>query len=58
MRFLVGAIAIAATLASIPTSSAQTYPSRPIAIVVPFAAGGPTDVIARTMARHMQASLG
>jgi len=37
---------------------AQTYPSRPVTIIVPFAAGGPTDVIARTLAEPMRASLG
>ena len=58
MKILVAAIACAATLASVSTSLAQVYPSRPITIVVPFAAGGPTDVIARTMAQHMRASLG
>jgi tripartite-type tricarboxylate transporter receptor subunit TctC len=38
--------------------TAQTYPSRPIMIVVPFAAGGPMDAVARIMAEHMRASLG
>jgi len=37
---------------------AQTYPSRPITIVVGYAAGGATDVIARTMAEPMRRSLG
>ena len=37
---------------------AQAYPSRPITMVVPFAAGGPTDTIARIMAERMRASLG
>jgi tripartite-type tricarboxylate transporter receptor subunit TctC len=37
---------------------AQTYPSRPITMVVPFAAGGSTDVIARMMAERMKSSLG
>lgn len=37
---------------------AQTFPQRPITLVVPFPAGGPTDVIARTLAQQMQASLG
>ena len=50
--------AIAAMLLLSSTSWAQLFPTRPIAIVVPFAAGGLTDVIARTLARHMTASLG
>ncbi|MGH6789922.1 MAG: tripartite tricarboxylate transporter substrate-binding protein [Pseudolabrys sp.] len=37
---------------------AETYPSRPIALIVPFGPGGPTDVIARTLAGRMSASLG
>jgi tripartite-type tricarboxylate transporter receptor subunit TctC len=37
---------------------AQAYPSRPITIVVPFAAGGPTDTLARILAEPMKDSLG
>jgi tripartite-type tricarboxylate transporter receptor subunit TctC len=37
---------------------AQSYPSRPITIVVPFPAGGPTDALARILAEHMRTSLG
>jgi tripartite-type tricarboxylate transporter receptor subunit TctC len=37
---------------------AQSYPARPINFVVPFAAGGPTDAVARIMAEHMRGSLG
>jgi tripartite-type tricarboxylate transporter receptor subunit TctC len=37
---------------------ADDYPTRPITMVVPFAAGGPTDVIARLMAQSMGATLG
>jgi tripartite-type tricarboxylate transporter receptor subunit TctC len=40
------------------TAAADDYPSRPITMVVPFAAGGPTDVIGRLMARSMSAVLG
>jgi tripartite-type tricarboxylate transporter receptor subunit TctC len=37
---------------------AQTYPSRAITIIVPFAAGGPTDTIGRLLAERMRSSLG
>jgi tripartite-type tricarboxylate transporter receptor subunit TctC len=37
---------------------AQTYPTRPITIVVPFTAGGPNDAVGRIMAERMRASLG
>jgi tripartite-type tricarboxylate transporter receptor subunit TctC len=36
---------------------AQTYPTRPITIVVPFPAGGPTDTIGRIVAEGMRVSL-
>jgi tripartite-type tricarboxylate transporter receptor subunit TctC len=39
-------------------ASAQTYPVRPITIVVPFVAGGPTDVLARVLGEHIRADLG
>src|SRR5205823_8814577 len=37
---------------------AQNFPARPVTIVVPFSAGGPTDTIARIMAERMTKSLG
>ncbi len=37
---------------------AQTYPSKPVTMIVPFAAGGPTDIIARIVGEHMSKSLG
>jgi tripartite-type tricarboxylate transporter receptor subunit TctC len=40
------------------TARAQVYPSRPITMNVPFAAGGPTDTISRIIAERMRASLG
>jgi tripartite-type tricarboxylate transporter receptor subunit TctC len=53
---------LAAGVAALPVvsriASAQTYPSRPITIVVPFVPGGATDVIARMLAERMRASLG
>jgi tripartite-type tricarboxylate transporter receptor subunit TctC len=39
-------------------ASAQAYPTRPITMVVPFAAGGPTDTITRIVSERMRASLG
>jgi tripartite-type tricarboxylate transporter receptor subunit TctC len=43
---------------AIAAANADDYPSRPITMVVPFAAGGPTDVIGRLMADHMGRTLG
>jgi tripartite-type tricarboxylate transporter receptor subunit TctC len=51
--------ASAAALASIsPDANAQTYPSRPITVIVPAAAGGPTDVLGRLLAERMRGLLG
>jgi tripartite-type tricarboxylate transporter receptor subunit TctC len=56
--------AVLATLAAIwpgfiQSASAQTsYPSRPIVVIVPFAAGGPTDVVARIVGEQMSRTLG
>ncbi len=57
MRKLSLAILLA-TLTSVGDADAQTYPSRPITMVVPYAAGGPTDTIARIMAERMRGPLG
>jgi len=44
--------------ASIPFTRAQDYPSRPITLIVPLAAGGGADTLARTLAERMKATLG
>jgi tripartite-type tricarboxylate transporter receptor subunit TctC len=49
---------IAATLAGIWGASADSYPSRPITVIVPFGAGGPSDVVARTVTEAMRRTLG
>jgi len=51
------AVLCAGVLASGP-AAAQQFPAKPVRIIVGFAAGGPTDVIARVMAQDMTASLG
>src|SRR6266567_1545873 len=56
MSKLFAAIAIAATL--VGSAQAQIYPLRPITIVVPFPAGGPTDALARVLAERMKGALG
>jgi tripartite-type tricarboxylate transporter receptor subunit TctC len=47
-----------ALIAGVTGASAQTYPSKPITIVVPFAAGGPSDALARILGDRMKATLG
>jgi tripartite-type tricarboxylate transporter receptor subunit TctC len=56
MRKLV--LAILATLALGGSAFAQTFPSRPVTIVVPFSAGGPSDAMARILAERMKVTLG
>src|ERR1700687_6090108 len=55
MRLLTIAAALTSTVGSV---SAQDYPTRPINIVVPAAAGGPTDTISRITAQAMSKFLG
>jgi tripartite-type tricarboxylate transporter receptor subunit TctC len=51
-------VAVAAIMPAVSRiASAQAYPSRPITIIVPFPAGGPTDTLARILADHMTTSL-
>ena len=55
IRFLLAAVAIAAAA---PASAQSDYPRRTITLIVPFAAGGPTDVVARIVGEHMSRTLG
>jgi len=55
---VLAAIVFAATVLARGVVAAQPYPVRPITIVVPFAAGGPTDVLARVLGEHIRADLG
>jgi tripartite-type tricarboxylate transporter receptor subunit TctC len=60
MRFFMCAAIAAATLVGLgrDANAQQPYPTRPITIVVPFTAGGPTDVLARILGQHMSQTLG
>ncbi len=51
-------LAAALLAAAAVGAAAQTYPSRVVAIIVPYPAGGPTDTIARILAERMQSALG
>ena len=56
MRRLIATLAL--TLATIVAAQAQSYPSRPITLIVPFPPGGSTDTVARIMAERMRPILG
>ena len=57
-RFLQLAAAAAVLPSAARNAAAQTFPSRPVTIVVPYPAGGPADTIGRIMADGLRASLG
>jgi tripartite-type tricarboxylate transporter receptor subunit TctC len=54
-RFILGAV-FSAVLAG--TANAQTYPSRPITVIIPFAGGSASDVVSRIMLERMSKSMG
>jgi tripartite-type tricarboxylate transporter receptor subunit TctC len=56
-RYLVPT-ALAALMGLTGAATAQDYPTRPVTMVIPFAAGGPTDVLGRVMAQRMSEILG
>src|SRR5580693_7626726 len=58
MNKLVAIIVLALSLAVAGSAGAQTYPTHPITIVVPFPAGGPTDALVRILSERMRVSLG
>ena len=56
-RFLLAAVTSAFVLPGVGLAQSD-YPNKPITVIVPFAAGGPTDVVARLLGEHMSRTLG
>ena len=53
------ALVVAVLVGTVSVAGAQqSWPARPITVIVPFAAGGPTDVLARMLGQHMSQTLG
>jgi len=55
---LLAVIAAGATVVAQPAAGAESYPNKPITLVVPFPAGGPSDALARAIAKPMALKLG
>ncbi|QEI08532.1 tripartite tricarboxylate transporter substrate binding protein [Pigmentiphaga aceris] len=57
-RFLLTAASALCSLAAVSTAHAQAYPSRPVTVIVPYAVGGTTDIVARLASGQIAGSLG
>ena len=53
IRCLTLATALTAVVALAAPAGAQDYPTRPVHVIVPFAAGGPADVYARVLGQYL-----
>ncbi len=58
MKYAIRVLASCAALAMAGAASAQAFPTKPVTMVVPFTAGGPTDAVGRALAQAMSKTLG
>jgi tripartite-type tricarboxylate transporter receptor subunit TctC len=58
VRFMIRGLLTCAAVILPTLSQAQSFPDKPITIIVPFGAGGPTDIVARVIADRLSATLG
>ena len=58
IRFAAAVLLCAGTFGSMPASSADTYPSRPIKLIIPFPPGGGSDVVGRVLGQWLSTSMG
>ena len=58
MRTLAGTVALVISMIACTPANAQTYPSRPINMIVPFPPGGNTDIMARALQAEMSKAIG
>ena len=58
MKGTLGIAVLACAAAFAPAAAAQAYPTKPVRLVIPFSAGGGTDIFARLIGRKLQDNMG